>query len=332
MLVGAISLTRIAGDYLGFPPGFEWTFTGAVDVAGIAGGIMWTAFSGPVRNIGRPMNIVCTAVSGVFVGLDHATHAGRALRENNGNAALAGTDAAWPFVAFTAGLFVPALATWILHALSTIADSAARSEDAAGGRPAASAPDRQAARPPAGDRLATTVVAGSGDHQTKHVLATASPAPPAGPPAVDRQAAGPDRQVVAPDRQPATARPDRQVASGARPPAGPDHQRATAAAVETRSVSTRRPQERTALPAGGAAVPSPAGARIVLDDSGPRPPWMTKELVREVAGKIVAARLATPKPKVYGRGQLMAEYGLTDHKATVLLAWIKDHNVIREAA
>ncbi len=170
-LVGAVSLTRIAGDYLGFPVGLEWTLTGAVDVAGVAGGVMWTGFTGAVRKIGRPMSIVCTAVSGVGVGLDHSTHAGRALREPGADLALLpGGDVSWPWVAFAAGVFLPALVTWILHALAVIADSAAHWTDS--------------------DRQATHVAVGptAPDRQPTHVVM-----------AVDRQratdsAAGFDRQ------------------------------------------------------------------------------------------------------------------------------------------
>lgn len=144
-LVGAVSLTRIAGDYLGFPPGLEWTFTGAVDVASIAGGIMWTAFDGPVRRIGRPMNIVCTVVSGVGVGLDHATHSGRALHD--------AVEDPWPWIAFAAGLFVPALATWILHALSIIFDTASRQVDREVGAASSATSHREPA--PTGPRVST---------------------------------------------------------------------------------------------------------------------------------------------------------------------------------
>lgn len=142
-LVGAVSLTRIAGDFLGFPPGLEWTLTGAVDVAGIAGGVMWTAFGGRVRSIGIPMSIVCTTVSGIGVGLDHATHAARALRDTG--PVLPGSPVAvWWWVAFAAGLFIPALFAWLLHALAVIGDQTAgtvRVADLVGSRTApASAP------------------------------------------------------------------------------------------------------------------------------------------------------------------------------------------------
>lgn len=121
-LVGAVSLTRIAGDFLGFPPGLEWTLTGAVDVAGIAGGIMWTAFRGRVRSIGIPMSIVCTTVSGIGVGLDHATHAARVVRDTGPALPGASPFAVWWWVAFAAGLFIPALFAWLLHALAVIGD------------------------------------------------------------------------------------------------------------------------------------------------------------------------------------------------------------------
>lgn len=155
-LVGAVSLTRVAGTHLGFPPGLEWTLTGAVDVAGVAGGVMWTAFKGRVRRIGQPMNIVCTAVSGLGVGLDHAANAR--------------PTGPWPWIAFAVGLFIPLLFTWITHALAVIGDQApaarrrgwaARvwewvrgwvSGRAVGERlPAAAAPAPVVSRPPVGE-------------------------------------------------------------------------------------------------------------------------------------------------------------------------------------
>jgi hypothetical protein len=186
MLVGAVSLTRIAGDYLGFPPGLEWTFTGAVDVAGIAGGIMWTAFAGPVRKIGRPMNIVCTIVSGVGVGLDHATHSGRALRDPSGNVALPGTADSWPWIAFATGLFVPALATWILHALSIIADTSASAGDAdASARASGLAPaDASECQP-------TLVKLGTSDDTSPRQAVIAAPVPARQTPAARPQPAAP---------------------------------------------------------------------------------------------------------------------------------------------
>lgn len=117
-LVGAVSLTRIAESHLGFPDGLYWTLTGAVDVAGIAGGVMWTAFRGRVRAIGRPMNLVCTGVSGVGVGLDHAAHAR--------------PEGPWPLVAFAVGVFIPLLFTWLIHALAVIGDQGRRDEKAPG--------------------------------------------------------------------------------------------------------------------------------------------------------------------------------------------------------
>jgi hypothetical protein len=104
--VGAVSLTRIAGGFLGFPPGLEWTLTGAVDVAGIAGGVMWTAFTGSVRTNGRLMNISCSVVSGIGVGLDHATH----------------SAPGWEIPAGIIGFLFPLLFSWILHAFSMMLD------------------------------------------------------------------------------------------------------------------------------------------------------------------------------------------------------------------
>lgn len=123
-LVGAVSLTRIAGDYLGFPSDLEWTLTGAVDVAAVAGGIMWTGFRGRVRRVGIPMNVVCTLVSGIGVGLDHATNAGRILADGrSGNVTV---DVGWwPVAAFLVGMFVPLLFTWLVHALAIIGDQEA---------------------------------------------------------------------------------------------------------------------------------------------------------------------------------------------------------------
>lgn len=215
-LVGAVSLTRIAGDYLGFPRELKWTLTGAVDVAGIAGGIMWTAFAGDVRRIGRPMNIVCTVISGVGVGLDHATHAF--------------PDPVWQWVAFGTGLFIPALAAWILHSLAVIADVVE----------APATPDHQAGDHQVGDRLTAgdrqapiatrAVITKVGDRQATTIIARpTSPgdrqaALPAGDQggdrqASDRQAGGAEQPALPPARRPdrspapAAARPARALAS-----------------------------------------------------------------------------------------------------------------------
>lgn len=208
-VVGAVSLTRIAGDYLGFPSDLKWTLTGAVDVAGIAGGIMWTAFSGDVRRIGRPMNIVCTVISGVGVGLDHATHAF--------------PGPVWPWVAFGTGLFIPALAAWILHSLAVIADVVE----------APAAQDRQV-----GDRQGPianqAVIARVGDRQETTIIAR--------PPTVgDRQAALPVGDLPG-DRQALNRQADRQDGGAEQPslpPARlPDRSPAPAAARPARALAS----------------------------------------------------------------------------------------------
>lgn len=299
-LVGAVSLTRFAGDYLGFPPGLEWTFTGAVDIAGIAGGVMWTAFTGSVRKIGRPMNIVCTLVSGVSVGLDHATHAGRALRDPDANIALPGTEPWWPFVAFVAGVFIPALATWILHALAVIADSRpARQTATAGDRQ----PHRQA--PPAGDRQDTHVVIASSPPADRQRTTT----PPAG--GVTRTASA--------TASPTTRTASSTTASTARPPA-------LTTASRDRQPARQVSAASTSTPATSARVGFP----------GPRPDWMSDALLSAVIG---AMRQAQRAGEDYGRPRIrkehqhrMADGKMTDHQARTVQAFVEKHGLLRVPA
>lgn len=315
-LVGAVSLTRIAGDYLGFPPDLEWTFTGAVDVAGIAGGIMWAAFSGDIRGIGRAMNIVCTTVSGIGVGLDHLTHAGRALRVEGADPALPGSADVWPIAAFAAGLFVPALATWILHALSLIADTA-RAGGAAADRTvgdevtdrqrtaSVASPDRQPGSPAAYHQATTRP----------------SPASPAGgrQPVASPAASGAGE---APARPPADTVGDRQdvlVVTASDTASG-------ALTVTTRPAATTRP---ASPPARKPTPPPPVDTTPKQARPTARQDWMTDLLVHQVARKLAAAAAAGD---TYGRPQLMAEHSLTDYRARALLAYIAERDLAREAA
>ena len=116
-LVGAVSLTRIASDYLGFPThvlvggsvwDLAWTLTGAVDVGATAGAVLWVTslFGSRNRARGRWLNICCSTVSALGVGLDHATNA----------SPVAGLT--WPVIAFGIGAFLPALSTWLIHVLA----------------------------------------------------------------------------------------------------------------------------------------------------------------------------------------------------------------------
>lgn len=281
-LVGAVSLTRFAGDYLGFPPGLEWTFTGAVDIAGIAGGVMWTAFTGSVRKIGRPMNVVCTLVSGVSVGLDHATHAGRAMRDPNANLALPGTEDVWPVVAFVAGVFIPALATWILHALAVIADTSGHQNGHQTG-------GRQETRvvvtgPPVGDRPRTTNSASGGPARTtSSTTRTTNSATTSSRELAVVRTTNSGREATSSDRQ-----VPRQVSAAARPAS------ATSARAE--------------LP-------------------GPRPDWMTTDLVLAAIDTLREAGYPT---KRYGPGRLQARLKLrTEHQAKAVLRYIDDHDLLR---
>jgi hypothetical protein len=281
--VGAVSLTRIAGDYLGFPPGLEWTLTGAVDIAGIAGGIMWTAFDGRVRKIGRPMNIVCTLVSGLGVGLDHATHA-------------VGGDV-WPWVAFGAGLFIPALVAWILHSLAVIADVVG-APDEAGDRQGDSsqpgdrqAPDRQAGDGQAANRQA--VIARVGDRQETSIVA--------------RQPAPGDRQAALPAGHQAGDRQDTDHQPGDPQPA---HRQAGAT-------------KQTATASARVSVHSPTRALAAVPE--PRLPWMSDALIAAV----VKARRAD---STYGRSAVVSDHGLSPAKARTLLEYIHRHGLMRETA
>jgi hypothetical protein len=293
-LVGVVSLTRIAGDYLGFPPGLEWTFTGAVDVASVAGGIMWTAFDGPVRRIGRPMNIVCTVVSGVGVGLDHATHAGRELRD----AGVAFEFDQWPWIAFAAGLFVPALATWILHALSIIFDTSRAGAGQVGDRqePHRQASDRQAGDSQGANRQA--VITRVGDRQDTAIVAR-QPTPG------DRQASLPAGDQVG-DRQ------------------GPDRQVADRQAGDLLSAHRQAGAAKQAAPAATrASAHSPA--RVLAAVPEPRLPWMTDKLI----GAVVTARR---NDSTYGRGQVARDHNISPAKARSLIDYIDKHGLMRETA
>ncbi len=100
--LGALSLTRIAGSNLGFPPGFAWSLTGSVDIGAAAGAILWVASSGVNRSRGRALNIACSTISAIGVGLDHATNA----------------LGWWVVPAGLVGAFLPALSTWLVHVLA----------------------------------------------------------------------------------------------------------------------------------------------------------------------------------------------------------------------
>lgn len=298
-VVGAVSLTRIAGDYLGFPPYLEWTFTGAVDVAGIAGGVMWTAFTGPVRAIGKPMNIVCTVVSGVGVGLDHATHAGRALRDGATSIALPGTEYVWPIAAFIAGVFMPALATWILHALSVIADNRQHAQSGTAAARTGRQEDRQETRvviasSPAGDRQRPATpapVATARTASTTASTASTAIASTARPPALATpQTASPDRQQ------------HRQVSAAARP------------AASQASV-------RVGFPGPRPDWMSDTLLAAVLDS------------VRK------ARHAEKPKDREYGRPRMRSEHGhrmadgkMTDHQARTIQAFVDKHDLLRVSA
>lgn len=109
-LVAAVSLTRIAGDKLGFPDHLEWTLTAAVDIGAIGGAILWSIspVKSPNRRTGMWLNIACSTMSATGVGLDHAANAH--------------PDAPWGTVAFIVGAFLPLLSTWLIHGLAKLAD------------------------------------------------------------------------------------------------------------------------------------------------------------------------------------------------------------------
>jgi hypothetical protein len=107
-LVAAVSLTRIAREKLGFPGGLEWTLTAAVDIGAIGGAILWS-ISRPRssnRRTGMRLNIACSTVSAIGVGLDHYSNAH--------------PDVPWGTVAFLVGAFMPLLSTWLVHGLAKL--------------------------------------------------------------------------------------------------------------------------------------------------------------------------------------------------------------------
>lgn len=121
-LVGMVSLTRIAGDLLGFPSEpfvLAWTLTAAVDIGAIAGAVMWSV-SEPgtrIRRTGVQVNLACSSISAIGVGLDHSVHASQ-------------TNVVWPYIAFGIGAFMPLLSTWLVHGLAKMVHPA--TEEAAG--------------------------------------------------------------------------------------------------------------------------------------------------------------------------------------------------------
>jgi hypothetical protein len=106
--LGAISLTRIANDHLGFPDYLEWTFPVAVSVGAIAGAIMWTTSRDDpdLRNTGVRLNLTCSLLLAVGVGLDHGVNATE--------------DVLLEAVAFLVGAFFPLLSTWLVHLLANV--------------------------------------------------------------------------------------------------------------------------------------------------------------------------------------------------------------------
>lgn len=106
--VGAVSLTRIAGQYLGFPHGLEWTLTAATDIGAIAGAVLWStaAPDSSFRRTGVRMNVACSSVSAIAVGLDHAANADGEM--------------GWRIAAFLIGAFLPLLSTWLVHGLARL--------------------------------------------------------------------------------------------------------------------------------------------------------------------------------------------------------------------
>src|SRR5690349_5954719 len=107
-LVGAVSLTRIAAEHLGFPPLLTWTLTAAVDIGAVAGAVMWSTSSPKtsIRRTGVRLNVSCSLISAFGVGLDHAVHAS--------------SSQAWKVTAFVIGAFLPLLSTWLVHALAKV--------------------------------------------------------------------------------------------------------------------------------------------------------------------------------------------------------------------
>lgn len=133
-IVSAVSLTRIAEEMLGFPEGLPWSLTGAVDIGAAAGAVLWVTSPArhPNRARGMWINVCCSSVSGIGVGLDHLGHASPTL--------------GYQIAGFIVGAFLPALSTWLVHILAHLVTEAAESVKAA---PAATenAPPRLAAVP-----------------------------------------------------------------------------------------------------------------------------------------------------------------------------------------
>jgi len=114
--ISAVSLTRIAGDSLGFPDFLEWTLTGAVDIGAATGAVLWVTARDRDRLRGRWLNISCSSVAAIGVGLDHASNAAPGW--------------AWAWVAFAMGAFLPALSTCLIHVLAhLVTDNAAPAVD-----------------------------------------------------------------------------------------------------------------------------------------------------------------------------------------------------------
>jgi hypothetical protein len=122
-LVGMVSLTRIAGDLLGFPNEplvLAWTLTAAVDIGAIAGAVMWsTSEAGTrIRRTGVQVNLACSSISAIGVGLDHSVHAST-------------SSVVWPYIAFVIGAFMPLLSTWLVHGLAKMVPPAVEEPAAA---------------------------------------------------------------------------------------------------------------------------------------------------------------------------------------------------------
>lgn len=148
-LIGAVSLTRIAGQHLGFPHYLEWTLTASVAVGAVAGAIMWSI--GPeksqTRSTGVRLNVACSLLCAVGVGLDHAANATARV--------------AWQIIAFAIGAFLPLLSTWLVHALAKLGGTGTSAAENTG-EPTPAAPPttvselvQQVAKPPIADDPAT---------------------------------------------------------------------------------------------------------------------------------------------------------------------------------
>lgn len=112
-IIGALSLMRIANEHLGFPDYLEWTLTASVAVGAVAGAIMWStgAEGSPIRRTGVRLNVSCSLICAVGVGLDHAVNAT--------------PERGWQIVAFLIGAFLPLLSTWLVHAIAKMRGTAA---------------------------------------------------------------------------------------------------------------------------------------------------------------------------------------------------------------